>query len=134
MDLKMVFSKKIELFELYNLAVHQILILRWLHFEKFNWKFCLIHFQYILSVTSTSPSVSDGVVHFKLTVPTAKLLSSMRPFICFYILGVVQGVSSTSTSGLQIKVVSKNWLQIRTQGPKIPPRRLRKVKNSTKNN
>ena len=38
-------------------------------------------FLYNLGVTSTSPSVSDGVVHFKLTVQTAKLLSSLRPFI-----------------------------------------------------
>ena len=55
-------------------------------------------------------------------------------FHLIYILGVVQGVSSTSPSAVQLKVVSKNWLWIRTQGPRLPPGRSRKVKNLTMNN
>ena len=55
-------------------------------------------------------------------------------FHLIYILGVVQGVSSTSPSAIQVKVVSKHWLRIRTQGPRLPPGRSRKVKISTMNN
>ena len=36
-----------------------------------------IHFPYILNLTSPSPSVNDGMVHFELTVSIAKLLSSI---------------------------------------------------------
>ena len=81
MNLKMGFNVTIELFELSNFSVHQMLIQWWHNFGKFNRKHFPIHFQYIVNVSSNSPSVSDGVVYFELTVPIAKLLSLMRPFI-----------------------------------------------------
>ena len=83
MDLKMVFSKKIALFELYNFAVHHIHITWWHHTEKYIWNKFSIHFPYILTFTSPSPSVFERVVHFELTVSTAMLFSSMRPFIWY---------------------------------------------------
>ena len=39
------------------------------------------HFEYSFSVTSTSLSICDKVIHFQLTVSTAKLLSSMKQLI-----------------------------------------------------
>ena len=80
---KMVSGDNIDLFELYNCIVHQIYIVRWHYNSKFNWKYFPIYFLYISGVTSTSPSVSDGVVHVELRVLTAKLLSSLRTFIWY---------------------------------------------------
>ena len=73
----------IELLELYNFGVHHIYIVWWHYITKFHWKYFQIYFLYISSVTSSSPSVSDRVVHVELTVPTANLLSSLRTFIWF---------------------------------------------------
>ena len=57
-----------------------------------------------------------------------------KTFHLIYILGVVQGMSSTSPSAIKVKEVSKNWLWIRTQGPRLPLARSRKVKYLTMNN
>ena len=64
----------------------------WYHIENINLKKFPIHFPYIFSVTSTSPSVLDGVVHFELTVSTAKLLSSIKLSFDIHILGCPEGV------------------------------------------
>ena len=83
MDVKMIFSQKIGRFTLYNFDVHYIYIISWHHTEKYICKGLFIHFPYILTLTSASPLVFEGVVHFELTVLTAKLLSSIRPFIWY---------------------------------------------------
>ena len=47
MDLNMLFSEQIRLFELYNFAEHLIHIIWWHQIEKFNLKIFSIHFPYI---------------------------------------------------------------------------------------
>ena len=64
----------------------------------------------------------------------SKVAQLDETFHLIYILWMVQKVSSTSPSEIQVKMVSKNGLQIRTQGPELPPGRLRKVKNLTMKN
>ena len=64
----------------------------------------------------------------------SKVAQLDETFNLIYILRVVQGVSSTSSTAIQVKVVSKNWLRILNQGPRLPPGRSRNVKNSTMNN
>ena len=58
-NLKMVFSQKIGLLELYNFAVYLIHITWWNHTEKYISKKFSIHFPYILMLTSPSPSVFE---------------------------------------------------------------------------
>ena len=77
------------------------------------------------------PWISDNVVHFALKFSTAKVAKPDESFHLLYILGVVQRLFLTSPSAIQVKVVSQNWLRIRTQGPKLPPGRSRKVKISS---
>ena len=91
MAIKIISGDKIDLFELYNFGVHQIYVVRWHYNTKFNWKYFPIYLQYISGVTSTSPSLSDGVVHFELTVSTAQLLSSMKPFSWYTYWGFSRG-------------------------------------------
>ena len=129
----MVFRVKIGRFELYNNDVHQNYIIWCNHTEKYIWKYFLIHYLYILTLTSPSPSVFEIVVHFELSVSTAMLFSLMRPFIWYTYCGWSRG-SLTSPSAIQVKVVSKTWLRIRTQGPRLHPGRSRKFKNLTMNN
>ena len=100
MDLNIVFSDKIGLLELYNFAVHQIHIKWWHHTEKYIWNKFSIHFPYILTLTSPLPSVFERVVHFELTVSTAKLLSSITPLIWYTSLGWSRGVFNFSFSNL----------------------------------
>ena len=91
MDLKILYSTKKALFELYNFAVHQIHITWWHHTEKYIWNEFSIHFPNILTLTSHSLSVFERVVHFELTVSTAMLFSSIRHFIWYTYLGWSRG-------------------------------------------
>ena len=52
--LKIIFSAKIELIELYNIVVHYIEIQGWVHLEKFKLQIFAIHFSYIFILTSPS--------------------------------------------------------------------------------
>ena len=134
MDLKIIFSDKIELNELYNFVVHQIYIRWWNHTEKYIWKKYLhtfpIHFDFDFTFTfslwRSDTFWADGFNN--------KVAQLDETYHLIYILRVVQGVSLTSPSAIHVKVVSKIWLRIRTQGPRLPPRRSSKVKNSTMNN
>ena len=98
-------------------------------FKKFAYTFP-IHFECVFNFTFCF--WQSGI--FWADSFNSKVAQLDETFHLIYILGVVQKVSSTSPSAIKVNVVSKNWLQIRTQGPKLPPGRSRKVTNSTMNN
>ena len=83
MDLKMVFCKNNRAFRALQLYctsnIDPMVALCWkIQFKIFSNTFP-IHFGCDFTFTFSS----DGMVNFELTVPTAKLLSSMRPFIWY---------------------------------------------------
>ena len=88
----MVSGEKIDLFELYNFDVHKFISRGGIILKNSIENIFFIYFLYISGVTSTSPSVSDGVVHGVLTVPTAKLLSSWDLSFDIHIEGGPVGV------------------------------------------
>ena len=95
-----------------------------IQFKKFSHTFPIhfaCDFNFTFSFLRSGTFWADG--------SNSKVAQLNETFHLIYILGVVQGVSSTSPSAIQVNVVLKNWLQIRTQGPKLPPGRSRKVKN-----
>ena len=116
----MFFCTKILLVELYNFGVHQLYILLWRHLDKYNSTFFVhissIHFDFdfifAFSFWRKRTFLADGW--------NTNILQLHKTFHVIYILGVVQRVSSTSPSAIQVKVLSKNWLLIRTQGPDYP--------------
>ena len=89
-----------------------------IHLKRFSYKFS-IHLDcdltFTISFWKSGTFWADG---FNNTV--AQLDKTIH---LIYILGVVQGVwvSLTLPSAIQVKVVSKHWLRIRTQGPRLPP-------------
>ena len=114
MELKIIFSDKIELNELYNFIVHQIYIRWWNHTENYIWKNISIHFLYSLTLTSPSPSVCEKVIHFELTVSTRQLLSSMWPFICSTYWGFSGGffnftVSNSGEGDIKKLTFDSDW-------------------------
>ena len=130
----MVFSQKIGRIKLYKLwctsNLHHMVASFWkIHLKKFSNTFS-IHFDF--DFTFTFSFWRNGT--FWIDGFNSKVAQLDETFHLIYILGMVQGVSSTSPSAIQVKVVSKNWLRIRNQGPRLPPGRSKKVKNSTMNN
>ena len=113
----MVSGEKIDLFELYNFDVHQIYIAWWYYITKFNWKYFPLYFLYIFGVTLTSFSVSDGVVHVELTVPTAKLLSSIRPFIWYTYWGWSRGCFQLYLQDVRWRCYQKTDIRFGPRGP-----------------
>ena len=128
------FSKMILLVKLYNFGVHQIYLLWWRHLDKYNSTIFVhtfsIHFDFYFTFAFSFWRKST----FLADCSNTNIAQLDKAFHLIYILEVVQRVSSTSPSAIQVKVLSTNWLLIRTQGPRLPPRRSRKVKNSTMNN
>ena len=134
MDFRILFSHKRARFTLYNFTAHYIYIISWHHTEKYMWNgFCHtfpIHFDFDFTFTFSLWMIGT----FWVEGFNNKVSQLDWTFYLIYILGVVQGVSSTLPSAIQVKVVSKNWLRIRTQGPRLPPGRSSKVKNSNMKN
>ena len=120
MDFKMVFTEKIGPLYIYNFDVHQIYIIWWHHSEKYIWIDFPIHFPYILTLTSPSPSVSDGMVHFELTVTTAKVLSSMRPFIWYTYWGWSRGCLQLHRQQFRWRWYQKTDFGFGLRGPDYP--------------
>ena len=116
----MVFNDQIELNELYNFAVHQIYIIWWNHTEKYILKYFLIHFLYILTLTSILPSVFEKVVHFELTVSTAMLFSFMRPFISYTYLGWSRGCLQLHRQQFKWRWYQKTDFGFGLRGPDYP--------------
>ena len=86
MDVKMIFSAKIEPIELYNFVYIKFKSDGGFVLNNLIQDF-LPYISHTFRVTSPSPSVSDKVVHFELTIQTSKLLMSMRPFIWYTYCG-----------------------------------------------
>ena len=125
--LKLVFIDKIGLSERFNFAVHQIHITRLHHTEK-HVKILFytfpIHFDFVFNITfSFWKIVTLWIYGFNINV-----VQLDETIYLIFILGVVKKVSSTFPSAIQLKIISNNWLQIRTKGFRLPPGRLRKVK------
>ena len=133
MDLKIIFSDKIELNELYTVLYIKFtsdggIILK----NTFEKIFPYISYTFWLWLHLHLQFLKDWyILRWRFQ---QQCCSARWDFHLIYIFGVVQAVSSTSPSAIQVKVVLQNWLRIRTQGPRLPPGRSKKVKNSTMNN
>ena len=117
MNLKMIFSAKIGLLDHYNFAVHQIYIIWWHHTERCVCKHFFIHFPYILTLTFCLPLGFKGVVHFKYTVSTAMLLSSIGRFIWYTYWGSPGGVFNFTVSNSGEGGIKKLNFGFRYRGP-----------------
>ena len=113
-------NKNIGSFKLYNFDVHQIYIIWWHHNKKYIWKDFLIHFLYIKTVTSPSLSVFERVVHFELMVSTAKLLSSIRPFIWYTYWGWSKGCLQLHRQQFRWRWYQKTDFGFGLRGPDYP--------------
>ena len=134
MDLKMVFSKTDSPSRALQLCCtsysHHMMVSYWkIHLKQIFHTFP-IHFDFDFIFTFSF--WKSGT--FYINGFNSNVVQLDETFHLIYILDVVQGVSSTSPSAIQVNVVSTNWLRIRTEGSRLPPGRSRKVKNSTMNN
>ena len=120
MDFKMVFNQKINSFKLYNIDVqknlHHMVASYWkIHLKRFSYTYFInldCDFPFTFSFWESDTFWADGF--------NSKVAQLDKTFHLIYILGVVQGLSSTSPSPIQVKVVSKTDFKIGHSGPYYP--------------
>ena len=134
MDLKLIFSEKIKFFWALQYwctwHLNRMVVSYWkIQFKKIFPTFPIhfgCEFKFTFSFWRSGTFWAYG--------SNSKVVQLDKTFHMIYISIVVQGVSSTSPSAIRVKGLSKNRFHIRTQGPKLPSGRSRKVENSTMNN
>ena len=130
----MLFSKKIVLIKLYYCGVNHIYILYWLHFENVNW----IYFLYIFHKFWLCLHIHLHILtKWYILSKRFELQScSTRWYLLFdiHIVGGPGNVFNFSVGNSGEGRIKKNWLLIRTHLPRLPPKRSKKLKNSTMNN